>query len=259
MTTAITDVLSENTEDRPIQAWRMGMPDVPSTERLMENWTAMHSLFIGADTHLRPVSASPTRVVYSVSAAAIDHIDHNVEFIHFQYGSDADTWVLTDFGEPTSDFSEEQQEMVDWLRNNGRPVLSDKLVTMLQDVQEDPDGPQINIVSLKQMAEFFVEQKDFADPSIGLDRHDIVYAQWRIIGNGVLVIRFPGDEKLLLVAQADAMPLPWPRGSQKYRPAGHQGEAGYLHRGANGRSPEGTRPSCTPLPLIWRTVTLFQA
>ena len=203
MTTAITDVLSENTEDRPIQDWRMGMPDVPSTERLLENWADMHSLFIGADTHLRPVRASPTRVVYSVSAAAIDH---NVQFIHFQYGSNADTWVLTDFGEPTSDFPEEQQEVVDWLRNNGRPVLSDKLVTMLQDVQEDPDGPQINIVSLKQMAEFFVEQKDFADPSIGPDRHGIVYAQWRIIGNGVLVIRFPGDEKLLLVAQADAMP-----------------------------------------------------
>ena len=146
--------------------------------------------------------SSPTSV-YNVFAAAIDD---DVEFIYFQYGSNADTWVLTDFGEPTNGFPEEQQEVVDWLRNKGRPVLSDKVVTMLKDVQEEPDGPQVNIVSLKQMAEFLVEQKDFADPSIGPDRHGIVYAQWRIIGNGVLVIRFPGDEKILLIAQADAMP-----------------------------------------------------
>ena len=83
------------------------------------------------------------------------------------------------------------------------PILSDKLVTMLRDVQEDPDSPPVNIVSLRQMASLLINQPDFADPFIGPDNRGFVYAQWRIVGNGVLVIRFPDDERILLIAQAD--------------------------------------------------------
>ena len=130
-----------------------------------------------------------------------DTVDHEIKF--FQYGEDSGSVIVTDFGEPTSEFPEEQQEVIDRLRSNGRPILSEKLVTMLRDVQEDPDSPQVNIVSLRQMASLFIEQRDSADPFIGPDSRGFVYAQWRIIGNGVLIIRFPDDEKILLVAQAD--------------------------------------------------------
>ena len=114
--------------------------------------------------------------------------------------------IDVDFGKPSSEFSEEQQEVIDRLRSNGRPVLSEKLVTMLRDVQEDHDGPHVNIVSLRQMALLFIERQNFSDPFIGPDSHGIVYAQWRIVGNGVLIIRFLGYEEVLLVAQADKTP-----------------------------------------------------
>ena len=130
-----------------------------------------------------------------------DTVDHKIKF--FRYGEALDSVIVADFGEPTSEFPEEQQEVIDRLRSNGRPALSEKLVTMLGDVQEDPDSPQVNIVSLRQMASLFIDQRDLADPFIGPDSRGVVYAQWRIVGNGVLIIRFPDDEKILLVAQAD--------------------------------------------------------
>ena len=130
-----------------------------------------------------------------------DTVDHEIKF--FRYGEALDSVIVADFGEPTSAFPEEQQEVIDRLRSNGRAVLSEKLVTMLRDVQEDPDSPQVNIVSLRQMASLFIDQRDFADPFIGPDSRGVVYAQWRIVGNGVLIIRFPDDENILLVAQAD--------------------------------------------------------
>jgi hypothetical protein len=120
-----------------------------------------------------------------------------------QYGLDASNMVLVDFGEPITDFPTDHQEAVEYLRANGRPILADKLVTMLQNIGEDPDEPDVNIISLRDMARCLVEHRDFADPSIGPDRYSMVYAQWRIMGDGVLVVSFLGNAEILLVAQAD--------------------------------------------------------
>ena len=127
----------------------------------------------------------------------------NREITFLRYWESCGSVIVVDFGERTSEFPEEQQEVVERLRRNSRPILSDKLVTMLRDVQEDPDSPPVNIVSLRQMASLLINQPDFADPFIGPDNRGFVYAQWRIVGNGVLVIRFPDDERILLIAQAD--------------------------------------------------------
>ena len=123
----------------------------------------------------------------------------------FQLGCDSNPMIVVDDGEPISEFSPAQQEVIGWLRDNGREVLAEKLVTMLRDA-DDPDEPDVSIVSLRQMAQFFVKHGDFADPFIGPDSQGLVHAEWRILGNGVLVIVFPEDETVLLVAQADETP-----------------------------------------------------
>ena len=132
-------------------------------------------------------------------------IGHRIRF--FQCSGDSKPLIVADFGEPASEFPKEQQRIIDLLRNNGREILAEKLITMLRDVQEDPDEPEINVVSLQQMAQFFVEQKEFADPFIGPDSRGIVHAEWRIFGNGVLVMVFPDDGVVLLVAQTDETPI----------------------------------------------------
>lgn len=135
--------------------------------------------------------------VFMVDRRSLEIVDHRVSFI--QYGSDE---VLADFGEPITAFPTDHQETVEYLRTHGRPVLAEKLVTLLQNVNDDPDEPPIYISSLRDMARCLVEHKGFADPSIGLGRRGMVYAQWRIMGDGVLVVSFLGHDEVLLVAQA---------------------------------------------------------
>ena len=130
--------------------------------------------------------------------------DH--EIILREYGEGPNPVIFVDFGEPTTEFPEEQEEVVNFLRANGRPILAGKLLTMLQDVMEDPDEPAISIVSLRDMARLLVKYDNFSDPSIGPDRLGIIHAQWRIVGNGVLVMSFLGHDEILLIAQADANP-----------------------------------------------------
>ena len=134
---------------------------------------------------------------------AVSREDPGRQINFIQYGPDASNMVLVDFCEPITDFPTVHQQTVEYLRANGRPILADKLVTMLQNIDEDPDEPEVNIVSLRDMARCLVEHRDFADPSIGPDRYSMVYAQWRIMGDGVLVVSFLGNDEILLVAQAD--------------------------------------------------------
>jgi hypothetical protein len=134
-----------------------------------------------------------------------DHTKPETPVTVLQYGEYPNIALALDFGELVNEFPRDQQEAVGYLRANGRPILADKLVTMLQNVQDDPDEPEINIFSLQDMARLFVERKDFADPFIGPAR-GIVHAQWRIDGNGALVWVFLGNEEILVVAQADEVP-----------------------------------------------------
>ena len=77
---------------------------------------------------------------------------------------------------------------------------------MLQDVEEDPDAPQVKLISLWDMARILTEHEDFSDPVVGPDGRGIIHGQWRIDGNGFLVASFLGYEEIILTAQADDGP-----------------------------------------------------
>ena len=148
--------------------------------------------------HTRTVG--PRYVLRSYSGTS----DYEISLL--QYGEYPDTLIMVDFGEPTSEFPEEYQAHIDHLRTNGRRILADKLVTMLRNMRDDPDQGEVHIVSLQDMARLFSKRQEFADPFIGTDRRGIIHAQWRMVGNGVLVWGFLGYGDVLLVAQADETP-----------------------------------------------------
>jgi hypothetical protein len=124
-----------------------------------------------------------------------------VKFI--QYGEDSDAFIIADFGEPVTEFPADHQRIVQFLRDHGRFVLADKLYAMLKSVDDDPDGPTVNVASLRDMARVLAEYGSFADPSISPDRYGTIHGQWRIVGDGLLVISFLGYGEILLTAQAD--------------------------------------------------------
>ena len=138
---------------------------------------------------------------YYIYPTTTETIDREVKFT--QHGEDSDALIVVDFGGPITEFPEAHQEVVQSLRDNGRPVLADKLFAMLQNVDEDPDGPTINVASMRDMASLLAEYNGFADPSISPDGFGVIHAQWRIVGDGLLVISFLGYGECLLTAQAD--------------------------------------------------------
>ena len=138
---------------------------------------------------------------YYVCPKTAETTYREVKFI--QYGEDRDAFVVVDFLEPVAEFPEDHQEAVQYLRDNGRPVLADKLFAMLKSVDEDPDGPTVRVASMRDMARLLVEYGCFADPSISPDRYGTVHGQWRIVGDGLLVVSFLGCGEILFIAQAD--------------------------------------------------------
>ena len=101
-------------------------------------------------------------------------------------------------------YSPEERRVIQELRELGRPVLANRLDTMLENMAAD-DEPKVSIMSLRDMARLFIAQDGFADPSISPAR-GVVHAQWRIDGNGALVWGFIGNDRILVIAQADATP-----------------------------------------------------
>ena len=123
-----------------------------------------------------------------------------------QYGEENDTLIFVDFGVAEVEVPNTRWETAWFLRANGRPILADKLVTMLQEAEEDPDEITISMVSLNDMARFLVEHGGFADPSIGPDGYGVMHAQWRLSGYGMLVMSFLGYGVVLLTARANEGP-----------------------------------------------------
>ena len=124
----------------------------------------------------------------------------------YQYGDDRNVLIVVDFEEPEDEFPKDHIEVVLFLRANGRPILADQLVAMLQEAEENPEEVVFKFMSLRDMARLLVEQKDFADPSIGPDGWGVVHAQWQIAGDGLLVMSFLGYGEVLLTARANESP-----------------------------------------------------
>ena len=57
--------------------------------------------------------------------------------------------------------------------------------------------------SLRAMARFLIEHGEFADPLAGPDPDGIMQIEWRIFGDGLLVMAFLEDEYIHCVAQAE--------------------------------------------------------
>ena len=116
------------------------------------------------------------------------------------------TYAVCDWGEPEEEFPDTHQGVVRYLRSHGRSTVANSLAKLLHMMQEDPDECIIEFISLRDMASFLVQEHEFADPAIGPDDDGIMYAQWRIDYNGAIVMGFPGQGDVMLVAQQDESP-----------------------------------------------------
>ncbi len=96
-------------------------------------------------------------------------------------------------------------EVIEQLRSRGRELVAEELVELLRNIQEDPyDDVEIQMFSLQAMARFLIEHDQFADPLVGPDPEGLMQIEWRIFGDGLLVMAFLKDEYIHCVAQAES-------------------------------------------------------
>ena len=93
--------------------------------------------------------------------------------------------------------------IVSELRNSGRELVAEDVLAILHNIQEDPDEPEVKPFSLQSMARFLIAHSEFADPVVGVDPSGVMQVEWRIDGNGLLVMAFLEDDKVHVVAQAN--------------------------------------------------------
>ena len=94
--------------------------------------------------------------------------------------------------------------IVEQLRSRGRSIVADELIELLHDIQEDPDDDvELQMYSLHAMARFLIQNNEFADPLVGPDPDGLMQAEWRIFGDGLLVMAFLEDYNVHCVAQAE--------------------------------------------------------
>ena len=105
-----------------------------------------------------------------------------------------------------AEFDAGYRQVIDDLRTRGREIPAEDLIEMLRDIREDPEEPEIRLLSLQAMARFLIRHGKFGDPIIGPDPIGIMQAEWHIIGDGLLVMAFLENDQIHCVAQADATP-----------------------------------------------------
>ena len=105
-----------------------------------------------------------------------------------------------------SEFSPAYEQVIDSLRNGGREILADEVVDILRNSQEDPEEPDINVISLQAMARFLVSHRTFEDPIVGPDPGGLMQIEWHIDGNGLLVLAFLDQDRIHCIVQADETP-----------------------------------------------------
>ena len=129
----------------------------------------------------------------------------DIVYVELYQFEDRPDLVIVDAGEPLHDFPQDCQEVVRYLRDNGRLVLAGDLEAMLKEAEKDPDFNGVDFVSLRSMARLLVREGHYADPFMGPDWDGIVYSEWRIPGNGLLAWGFLESGELLSMVQADAV------------------------------------------------------
>ena len=80
---------------------------------------------------------------------------------------------------PLTTFAEEN-DILDALRSHGLEEVAVRLVHLKQLLDEDPDGPDLAIESLRSFADFLLRETHLPVPEIGAGPEGFVEAEWRI-------------------------------------------------------------------------------
>jgi len=83
--------------------------------------------------------------------------------------------------------------MTSALREFGLEESADRLGYLQRLADEDRDEEPIAIPSLRHLTSFLMDERHLGQPDIGVSPDGVGLAQWRVKGNGILVMDFLGS------------------------------------------------------------------
>ena len=97
------------------------------------------------------------------------------------------------------------EDTIEELHNKNREIIAKELVQLIKDIEEDPyEDVELDAVSLRYFADFLISNDEFADPVVGPDpSNGIIQAEWRIFGDGLMVMAFKTNKQVHFIAQAE--------------------------------------------------------
>ena len=103
------------------------------------------------------------------------------------------------------------ENVVRKLQYADREDVAHELLELQEELQQEAEVCEFNTTSLWLLTDVLADHDEYADPALTADHRGMVYAEWRIAGNGILVWGFLEKERVLVIAQADVTSI-FPQG-----------------------------------------------
>ena len=98
-------------------------------------------------------------------------------------------WSIDDLNSQISN-AEMPEAIITVLRRGRLDAVADRLSYLHRLVEDDQDEPPINFDSLRELALFFLSERQLRDPQIGINPDGLTQAEWPVGEKGVLAIEF---------------------------------------------------------------------
>ena len=99
------------------------------------------------------------------------------------------------------------QEVIASLSLGGRHTIADRIQELHEMARDGaPDETPISLASLRELALFFMNRHQLADPEIGLSPDGLLQAEWMSAKGGVLAMKFLPDGMIQFAAVSPAEP-----------------------------------------------------
>ena len=92
------------------------------------------------------------------------------------------------------------EEIFGVLRLFGYNKVADRLVYLGRLSDDDPDEPQMQIESLRGLADFITSEQELPDPQIGVNPDGLTQIEWQIPPNGILAMEFLSSDLIRFAA-----------------------------------------------------------
>ena len=99
--------------------------------------------------------------------------------------------------------AKEPQTIAGLVRSSGNESVADEIERLLALADDDPDEPEMQLESLRELALFLLHDNWLPSPVVGVSHEGLLTAEWRIVPSGGLIMTFVPPGRIQFAGVAD--------------------------------------------------------